>query len=345
MKIAVSIALLVAILWYADAIDDVAALFRGAAWDLLAAAFVVMTLDRLLMSYKWILLLKARGLELSLYRGFTIYCAAMMWGTFLPATLGADALRGYLTSRAGLDGYEVAASIIVERMIGFVAALVFGLIGMSIMSAAGAVDERFDPVWWLGGAAIACATCAVLVSFSERVFHGAWRLLPRRAKDSRIAARFRDFHEVYRGYGAERAALATFFLLTLLEQTLAIVATWLLALALGVEVAPWFLAAAVPLSMLIARLPIAFDGIGVYEGIFVLLMGLGGIAPVEALSVALAGRVVQILAWAPWWLLYSVGAEGLSAGRLRHAVAGRYAQWSVGRSADSGGREGPPRTL
>lgn len=306
-----------------------------------------MTLDRLLMSYKWILLLESRGLELPLYRGFTIYCAAMMWGMFLPSTVGADALRGYLTSRTGLDGYEVAASIIVERMVGFVAALVFGLIGMAIMSAAGGVDGRFDPVWWVGGATIAAATGAVLLSFSRRFFEGAWRLLPQRVRASRIAARFSDFHDVYRRYGAERAALSAFFFLTLLEQTFAIFATWALALALGVDVALWFLAAAVPLSMLIARLPISFDGIGVYEGVFVLLMGLGGIAPVEALSVALAGRVVQILAWAPWWFLYSFGHEGLSAERIRRAVAGRRGQWSVGRSGAGSPprRDDPPSTL
>lgn len=339
--------MLVAILWYVDAIDDVARLFRTASLAWLAAAFVVMTLDRLLMSYKWILLLESRGLELPLYRGFTIYCAAMMWGMFLPSTVGADALRGYLTSRTGLDGYEVAASIIVERMVGFVAALVFGLIGMTIMSATGAIDERFDPVWWLGGAMIAAAAGAVLLSFEPRFFRALWRLLPRRARRSRIAARFGDFHAVYRRYGAERAALSAFFVLTLVEQAFAIVATWALALALGVDVALWFVAAAVPLSMLIARLPIAFDGIGVYEGAFVLLMRLNGIALVEALSIALAGRVVQILAWAPWWFLYSVGHESLSADRVRHALAGRRDQWSAGRPPGSGSprRDDPSSTL
>lgn len=310
---------------------------------LLALALIVMTLDRLLMAYKWILLLESRGLSLPLYEGFKIYCAAMMWGMFLPVTVGADALRGYLVSRTGLDGYEVAASIIVERMVGFVAALLFGLLGMLIMSAAGAVDERFDPVWWMGGLVTAAAVCAVLLSFSERLFDGAWRLVPRRVRDSRVAARFRDFHAVYRAYGAERRALAAFFALTMLEQTFAIFATFVLAHALGVDVALWFLAAAVPLSMLIARLPIAFDGLGVYEGVFVLLLGLGGIAPVEALSVALAGRVVQILAWAPWWFLYSLGHGGFSADRVRAAFSKGRAEWSAVRSSESApSRRGEP---
>src|SRR5690606_30666308 len=113
------------ILWYADALGEIAALVMNAVPHILALALVVMTLDRLLMTFKWTLLLESRGLTLPLYTGFKIYCATMVWGMFLPTTVGADALRAYLTSRRGLDGYEVTASIIVERMIGFVSALLF----------------------------------------------------------------------------------------------------------------------------------------------------------------------------------------------------------------------------
>src|SRR5690606_37523882 len=86
-----------------------------------------------------------------------------------------------------------------------------------------------------------------------------------------------------------------------------IIASWLIAAALHVDVPLWFMAGVVPLSMLIARLPIALDGLGVYEGVFVLLMGLGGVSAAEALSIALVGRLIQTLAWPPWWFLYSIG--------------------------------------
>lgn len=270
-----------------------------------------MTLDRLLMTFKWILLLEARGLALSVFTGFKIYCATMIWGMFLPTTVGADALRAYLTSRQGLDGYEVTASIIVERMVGFVGALLFGLVCMLILSGAGTVDERFDPVWWAGGAMLAAAVAVVMLSFSGRACDAMLRIVPQRLRASRLVQRFRDFHAVYRAYGDERRTLGVFFALTVLEQGITVVAVWLLALGLDVDVPLWYVAAAVPLSMLIARLPIAFDGLGVFEGVFVLIMGLGGVRPAEALSIALAGRVVQIVAWAPWWLLYSLDHEGV----------------------------------
>ena len=311
LQLLISVVLLAAILWYADALGEIAALVMNAAPHFLVLALLVMTLDRLLMTFKWILLLESRGLTLPLFRGFKIYCATMIWGMFLPTTVGADALRAFLTSRQGLDGYEVTASIIVERMLGFVAALLFGLIGMLVLSGAGAVDERFDPVWRGGGGMLAAAVAVVALSFSERAFDAMLRVAPARLRAGRLAQRFRAFHAVYRGYGSERRVLAVFFVLTMLEQVLTIVGVWLLAQGLDVGVPLWYLAAAVPLSMLIARLPIAFDGLGVFEGVFVLIMGIGGVGPAEALSIALAGRVVQIAAWVPWWLLYTVDHDSL----------------------------------
>jgi len=309
LQLLIGVALLVAILWYADALGEIGALVRDAAPHFLVLALVVMTLDRLLMTFKWILLLESRGLALPIFTGFKIYCTAMVWGMFLPTTVGADALRAYLTSRHGLDGYEVTASIIVERMVGFVSALLFGLVGMLILSGTGTVDERFDPVWWAGGATLGAAIAVVMLSFSGHVFDAMLRIAPPRLRSSRLVRRLRDFHVVYRAYGAERRTLLVFFVLTILEQGVTVVGVWLLAVGLDVDVPLWYMVAAVPVAMLIARLPIAFDGLGVFEGTFVLIMGLGGVRPAEALSVALAGRVLQIAAWAPWWLLYSLDRE------------------------------------
>ena len=35
-------------------------------------------------------------------------------------------------------------------------------------------------------------------------------------------------------------------------------------------------------------------------------MALGGVPPPVALSIALAGRIVQTLAWLPWWFAYTL---------------------------------------
>jgi uncharacterized membrane protein YbhN (UPF0104 family) len=76
------------------------------------------------------------------------------------------------------------------------------------------------------------------------------------------------------------------------------------------------LLAAVPLALLSSRLPLSFDGIGVYEGIFVSVMSLAGVEPAAALAIALAGRAFQTLAWLPWW-----GAHVLQAGSAKPPVS------------------------
>lgn len=308
LKIAISVVLLAVIVWQLDAVGDIGSVLSRAAPELLLLAFVVMTADRLLMSFKWILLLESRGLRLPLYRGFKIYCASMVWGMFLPTTIGADALRAFMTSRSGLDGYEVTASIIIERIIGFAGALLFGLVGLVLLDSAGVVDDRFDIVWWAAGAALALGLALVVLSFSGRVFETMLSLVPPRLRADRIVGRFRQFHVAYRGYGSDGTVLGVFFALTLIEQGLTVVGAWVIAAALHVDAPLWLMAGVMPLSMLIARLPIAFDGIGLFEGVFTLLMGLGGVSVAEALSIAICGRVIQTLAWIPWWLLYSIGA-------------------------------------
>ena len=94
-----------------------------------------------------------------------------------------------------------------------------------------------------------------------------------------------------------------FFVLTVTEQLLVAVCYWLVALALQLQFNVVFLLAAVPLAILISRLPISIDGLGVYEGIFIGVMSLGGMRPDDSLALSLAARVFQIVVWLPWWLM------------------------------------------
>jgi len=76
----------------------------------------------------------------------------------------------------------------------------------------------------------------------------------------------------------------------------------LVALALQLKFNLVFLLAAVPLAILISRLPISIDGLGVYEGIFIAIMSLAGVRPDDSLALSVAARIFQIVIWLPWWL-------------------------------------------
>jgi len=317
IKLLVALGFLALLLWKSDGL--------GSLWEVtsrltLSAAFVAIagfTLDRLLMAYKWIRLLRVRGSRLGLLLGTRIYCASMVWGLFLPATVGADAIRTLCTRRAGIPTGDVVATILIERVVGIAATAMLALAGLVLLWLLGDLDPRLAPAWWAGCAALLGASLGFGVSLDDRLFCFLRdRVFGRfaRLKPVRMLV---EFHATYREFGSARAELLRFTALTLAEQAFPIAIFWALARGMGLEVGFFHMAAAVPLAFMVSRLPLSIGGLGVFEAVFVLVLSAGGLSIQAALSVALVARVLEIAAWLPWWLRYTMGAGSLEAIRAR----------------------------
>ncbi|MGH7797415.1 MAG: lysylphosphatidylglycerol synthase transmembrane domain-containing protein [Candidatus Binatia bacterium] len=305
MKLTISLALLAAILWQLGGLYDVMrAVARIDPWYVFLV-LLVNTGDRALMSYKWSQLLRSRHMRLPLLRAMMIYCSSMVWGLLLPTTVGADVIRAASASRSGLDSTEVVSSIVIERMIGFLSAILLGLLGLLLLSSADSLDPRLDFAWLFGGIMLVASAAAFALSFNQRSFECLGAYLPARVREGRVLQRLRRFHSTYRAYQRNKRALAIFFLLTFAEQLLPIVHAWLIAVALGVDVSLFYIAGALPLSILISRIPVSIDGLGVFESVFILLLSFVGVSSSEAFAIALAGRILQTVSWLPWWLAHA----------------------------------------
>lgn len=267
------------------------------------AALAALTLDRVLMSYKWGLLLEIRGYRITLTQRLMVYCSAMMWGLALPSTVGADGIRVMLVRRFAVRVDDALATILVERGIGFISALVTALIGLFILRTMLPEATVYDYGLLAGVAFLAVAIAVLIFSFSDHAWTSVHRLLPRKVAATRAAQLLGRLHEAYRSLAADRRRLSAFSGLTFVEQMLMVVCYGLVAVALDIEFNAIFLFAAVPLAILISRLPVSLDGIGVYEGIFIAIMTLGGVRPEDSLAVSLAARALQIIVWLPWWLM------------------------------------------
>lgn len=267
------------------------------------AAIAALLLDRILMSYKWGLLLTIRGYSISLARRLMVYCSSMMWGLALPSTVGADGIRVLLVRRFGVRVDDTLATILVERGIGFIVALLTAVASLVILRAMLPQDAVYDYFLMFGVAGLLAAIGLLMFSFTGNALSSLLRLFPRRSADSKAAQLLVRLHEAHASLGSDRRRIAAFAALTLVEHILLIGCYALVAVALRVEFDPVFIFAAVPLAMLVSRLPISLDGIGVYEGIFVAIMALSGVQPADALAVSLAARALQIIVWLPWWLM------------------------------------------
>jgi len=316
LRIAVAAALIAAVLlWIGDnqasGPEKIAGVLSSASRWLVLAVFCIASLDRALMAFKWKLLLRSRGLRLPFLRALNVYCTSLMWGLFLPSTVGADALRVGMTIRSGLPANEVVASVVVERMVGFLVSLVMGLLGLVILSVLAQLEGPWLSLWWMGSLLLLGAIGAVALSFSRSTFDRIFERLPKRLREQRLLRRLQNLHATYVEYCTDGRSIALFALLTFGENAVSILMCWASALALHVEVGLLFVAGVLPLTILVARLPVSIDGLGVFEGTFAGLMLLGAVPEQEAISVALLGRIVQIAAWAPWWIAHVVGTREL----------------------------------
>jgi glycosyltransferase 2 family protein len=269
-------------------------------WALVALG--VFTLDRVLMSYKWGLLLTIRGYRVTLTQRLMVYCSSMMWGLALPSTVGADGIRIVLVRRFGVKVDDALATILVERGLGFVSALLMAIMSLVLLRFV-LPPATYDYALIAGIGTLLIAIGVLVLSFSSGAVTSLLSLLPQRLANSSVARLLIRLHEAYRSLSFDRGRLALFFGLTLAEQLLMAGCYGLVALALQLEFNGVLLLAAVPLAILVARLPISIDGLGVYEGIFIGIMTLGGMRPDDSLALSLAARVFQIIVWLPWWLM------------------------------------------
>jgi uncharacterized protein (TIRG00374 family) len=307
LKLTITVVLIGLIIWQLGDLHEVGKLLMRIDPVYVLLVLVLSTLDRALMTYKWGRLLHSRGQYLPFFRGLKIYCAAMVWGKFLPATIGADAVRAFSTARTGLAADEVVASIIVERIIGLISGLSLGLLSLFLLFHAELLDVRFNPLWWLWGVVVLGAMLAFASSFSQTAFDFIYGRLLGRLSGLRIMQRLRQFHLTYLAYRDEKRCLVLFFGLTLLEQFIPILQAWVIARGLGIGVELLYVAVAVPPALLIAHIPISIDGLGVFEGAFMLLISLGGVTAPEAIAIALTGRILELVSWLPWWMAHVIG--------------------------------------
>ena len=311
LKVAVSALLIGVIVWMLGGIREVGAQILRINPLYIIPIVALILIDRGLMAYKWGLLLRGRGIRLPFLRAMMVYCASAIWGLFLPTTVGSDAIRAYSTSRTGIDPKEVVASIIVERFIGFLSALVLAVLSLILLTHLGYLGDRVIFAWLLGGGMLLGAVFLFVVSVSETAFLLFHDKVLHGIKHRPIAQKLREFHDTYRSFAADRRNLTTFFGLTFAEQLLPILDTWLVARGMGIEVGVLYFAAALPLALLISRLPISIDGIGVFEGMFIVLMSLAGLSAAQAVAIAVVSRILGTITYIPWWIAYSISSRKL----------------------------------
>jgi len=288
IRLAISFGLLAVLAFAIADPRDLALLIGRVRLPELFLATAIVAGDRVLMAYKWRLLLLARRVPLDLWTAIRAYFAATFAGLLLPVTVGADAIRVLAVRRFGV--YDVAASIFVERLVGAVAVATLAMACSTFV------------LGWLSGLAprrvallVTAAALVGLVGFIVSLWLvGEW--IGRRLGDG---SRLSKFWAAYLAYREHPSALLLFYFLSVFESLLPVFGMYVIGRGLGLDLPLGVLVATIPVALTIARLPISLGGFGVQELSFVYLVGLFGIPATEGLAVMLVADAVFILTLLP----------------------------------------------
>lgn len=302
VPILVSLALLGTVLYFVDFGQAKDALLNASPWYVLPL-FALMTLDRALMAYKWNPLLLVLNVRVPYFALFRTYSASPLAGIILPAAIGSDIFRVYSLTKYGAKAVDVISSMIVERVIGFVAMLV--PVGLSLVLASILLRDhwsRFQGMIW--AILIPVVATIIVVWAMQGVGKRKIDALAERLSSLRLVTKVHYVYEASGEYRKHPRVLAFVFALTVVEQFAPIAGIFLLVKALNIDVALVALLIIIPIDILVTRLPISFDGIGLSEGLYVVLFGLVGVAPTEAVLLSVSARAVQMLMALPWAIHY-----------------------------------------
>jgi uncharacterized membrane protein YbhN (UPF0104 family) len=247
----------------------------------LIAVLALVALDRAVMVWRWILLLRASGAPVSAGLAARIFLVSSFVGSFLPAGLGGDAARAWGLSRQTAQVSEALASVVVDRLLGVAALVVFGV--------AGAV--AWAPI--VGDAWSFAASLAVLIGAATGAF---WAdrllraLMPDHRHDGPIARRLLRLSDAVARYRGRGTVLGTVMVLSLAVQFLRILQAYLLGRGIGLGVPFRYYLLFMPIGLLMLLLPISVSGFGLPQGVIVWLLRPMGV-PDEA-SFALSTLIV-----------------------------------------------------
>jgi glycosyltransferase 2 family protein len=276
-----------------------------------ALAVLMAMIGIVLSAWRWQRVLLAFGKPVPLRALIGHYFAGQFVGNVLPSTIGGDVLRISRSAKNTGSSETAFAAVAVERLSGFLALPVLCLFGFVV-----------DPSLLDSST----AWVALLVSGIALAALAAILLL---AAHPRIAGRFRDHDNWMRFIGAThvgvaalradpRAALSVLGT-AMIYQVSVVLTVGFVILTIGAPVPVGAVIAFVPVVAMAQVVPISLSGLGVREGMFVLLLHPLGIPNGQAIGIGLLWYLTMLL-------VSFLGAPAFAVGNRKPASVGAGTQ-------------------
>ncbi|HEX6790634.1 MAG TPA: lysylphosphatidylglycerol synthase transmembrane domain-containing protein [Candidatus Krumholzibacteria bacterium] len=292
VKIGVSASLMIFLLRKIPS-HEIMALVTRADRGLLLAATVLFMVSNIAGWFQWHVLLRASGVSQEQENTFRFYFIGLFFNNFLPANIGGDAVKVYDLTREGESPYRVIAVTLLDRLLGvFSLCLLACFANLVLIRGAGAGMHHLLYL----GVFVACMIPALGFYFFRPLGNWLRRSVLRMrflSLDSRMTAII-DQLSPFRG---RRGLVTRLALFSMLIQAMRVLTHVLVAMAIGAQMTPLLLTqffVFIPILSLAMIPPITINGLGIREGLGILLFSEAGILAADAFVIEFGTYIISV---------------------------------------------------
>lgn len=268
--------------------------FRQIQIGWIAVAFFLLLFLRFIVTIKWQIILNHHDITIPFLELAKIIFISTTIGQILPAGIGTDILRGYSLAKKYGQALGTTATIIIDRAVGMFSLFFVALIGAVIAEFMGIATGL---IWILA----AVNTVIILVWLNiERLGTVVSSIsITDSGRFGKIKTYLVAMIELLSDKANIRRFLPRIFLWSLVIQVIRCTVFFLIYLGFGEPLNFMYFVVFIPVLFVITLIPISIGGLGVREGVLVVLFSSVG-APAEvSIGVGLLSQVLQIFAAVP----------------------------------------------
>ena len=295
VKVAITLALYAAIIFYKIDIHDVWARLQTAEFGWVVLAVAAYVAGQWLSAYKWWLLLRPVKLVVPYRRVVGFYFIGMFFNNFLPTIVGGDAVKAIVLARETGALARSTMSVFMERNVGLFALLTIATIAAAFAPPVIVMRLSLLSLALLLFGGFVVANLVVTNPHAYRLVDYLIAMTPL----ARVRSRASSLYDAVVPYRRAAGVISASVVISFVFQATVILVVFLNAKALAHDVPVSALAMFVPLISLAGMLPLSVAGLGIREGLYILLFGQVGIPADVAFSMAVFYVVVTVAASLP----------------------------------------------
>ena len=304
---AISIGILGFLLTRVD-IRQAASLLVASDVGFVALAIATAIIARLMTAYRWYVLTRHVAADVKYWYLARLTFSANFIGTFLPGTIGIDAVRAYGLAKTTSSTTLSVSTLIVERVLGLITMMAFVLVGLQF--APPGLPKSLE---LLAIAGLVIVAAGVALACNRRAVNIATDFM-RKHLSSKVYSFVGDYFIYFYAYARSSGLMFISALLAVVMQLLRVIQLYFGACAFSPDIPFFYFLIFAPIVTFIIQIPFSIGGIGVREGAYIFLFGLVGVSSETAFTISIMYFLVGFIAVLPGAAFYASGGLVQSSG-------------------------------